>query len=429
MLKILTFGTFLLMTIITDKIVIGGNSLGKIDGKNVFVPYTMPGETLEIEITDSKKDYDFAEIKKIIKPSKDRITPPCRYYGKCGGCNMMHIKPQKQRELRKQMLTDVFFQNGIDISKITKIVYGPDYNYRARFQLNDGGLSQKRSNVVIPVDKCLCAEKPVNDYLSKTPPFERPRGRSHLFGSKFAVAQSQKEITSAGRSIKIYSEFSDKKSCRNSGYNKLAKKAKSQKKFRENHYFSGTVESPENTIEVEFAGKRLCFDIRGFFQSNIFVFEKVVKLIAEYLPGGENVLDMYAGCGSISAFLADKYKNVVIVEHNRDAVVYAEKNLAGKKHVSYGLSGANWVKTCAQYCNKFDACVIDPPRSGMEKEVCDYLCKSGIPHIVLLSCDPATNARDCTRLIKSGYELKQIYLLDFYPNTSHIESLAIFQLR
>ena len=111
------------------------------------------------------------------------------------------------------MLTDVFFQNGIDISKITKIVYGPDYNYRARFQLNDGGLSQKRSNVVISVDKCLCAEKPVNDYLSKTPPFERPRGRCHLFGSEFAVAQSQKEITSAG-SIKIYSEFSDKKSCR-----------------------------------------------------------------------------------------------------------------------------------------------------------------------------------------------------------------------
>ena len=108
---------------ITDKIVIGGNSLGKIDGKNVFVPYTMPGETLEIEITDSKKDYDFAEIKKIIKPSKDRITPPCRYYGKCGVCNMMHIKPQKQRELRKQMLTDVFFQaeDGIRDQHVTGV--------------------------------------------------------------------------------------------------------------------------------------------------------------------------------------------------------------------------------------------------------------------------------------------------------------------
>ena len=100
--------------------------------------------------------------------------------------------------------------------------------------------------------------------------------------------------------------------------------------------------------------------------------------------------------------------------------------MAGKGHVSYGLSGANWVKNCASMCGEFDACVIDPPRSGMEKEVCDYLCKSGIPQIRSLSCDPATHARDCAKLIAAGYSLEAIYLLDFYPNTSHIESLAVF---
>ena len=137
---------------------------------------------------------------------------------------------------------------------------------------------------------------------------------------------------------------------------------------------------------------------------------------------------MYSGCGSISVFLKDKYKNVSLVEHNRDALVYAEKNMNGLTHTSYGLSGASWVKNCASFCPPFDACVVDPPRSGMEKEVLDYLCKSKIPYIRSLSCDPSTHARDCERLIKAGYRLEKIYLLDFYPHTSHIESLAIFNL-
>ena len=403
------------MTIIADKMVFGGKSLGKIDGKNVFVPYTIPGEKLEIEITEQNKDYDNAEIVKILEPSPHRIEPACRYYGKCGGCNMMHIEPAYQKELRKGILTDIFRQNGIDIAEKTEIISGPDFNYRSRFQLNDGGLSQRRSNVVIKIEECLCAENAVNDYLKNTAeqPQKRPAGRCHLFGSSFSeeglkIAQEEKKdnkpnITGGGQKNK-----------------KL--------KIKENHYFSGTVASPQNTMTVNFGGHKLSFDVRGFFQSNLFVFEKVCRLITDLLPGGKNILDMYSGCGSISTFLTEKYENVVLVEHNRDALVYAEQNLAGTKHMSYGLSGASFVKTCANTLPAFDACTIDPPRSGMEKEVCQWLCKSNIPLILSLSCDPATHARDCAKLISAGYELKQMYLLDFYPNTSHIESLAVLEL-
>ena len=391
----------------------GGKTIGKIDGKNVFIPYTLPGENLEINIIESKKDYDNAEIVNIIEPSEYRVEPDCKYYGKCGGCNMMHIAPEYQRELRKEMLVDIYNQNGIDISDKTDIVYGPETNYRARFQLNDGGLSERNSNIIVPVENCICAEKPVNEYLENTDFNARPKGRIHLFGSSYA--ENQLKIS--------YSEAEPKKS--------VQPKMKGGKKLKikENHYFAGTVLSPENTISVKINKKTLSFDVRGFFQSNLFVYEKVTQLILDNLPGGENILDMYSGCGSISTFLTEKYNNVVLVEHNRDALVYAEQNLSGTGHISYGLSGASWVKTCSQYCGKFDACVVDPPRSGMEKEVRDYLCKSGIPKIISLSCDPATHARDCASLIKAGYEMKKIYLLDFYPNTSHIESLAVFELK
>ena len=157
---------------------------------------------------------------------------------------------------------------------------------------------------------------------------------------------------------------------------------------------------------------------------NLFVFEKVLDILTQALPHGENVLDMYAGCGAISCFLGQNFNNVTLVEHNRDALVFAEQNMAGIAHTSYGLSGANWVKTCAQGCTPFDAAVVDPPRSGMEKEVLDYFCSSKIPFIAYLSCNPSTQSRDCAKLIKAGYKIQSCYLLDFYPNTSHIESLV-----
>ncbi len=131
-------------------------------------------------------------------------------------------------------------------------------------------------------------------------------------------------------------------------------------------------------------------------------------------------------------FLADLFENVVLVEHNRDALVFAEQNLAGKKHESFGLSGETWTKYHAQTFvernGAFDAVVVDPPRSGMEKSVRKWLSESGIPSIRSLSCDIATQARDVKFLVRNGgYKLKELYLLDFYPQTGHIESLAVLE--
>lgn len=403
------------MNIVTEKTVFGGNSIAKIDGKTIFVPFSMPEENLEVEITESKKDYDNARISKILKASPYRVSPACPYYEKCGGCNMMHIDYEYQQKLRAKILEDIFIKNGIELNTEIKIISGPQFNYRSRFQLNNGGLSKKNSNMVVPIEECLCAEKPVNEYLENTSADKRPQGRIHLFGSEKVV-----KAGCTDNKVIITDEKPVEKTIQ------VNKNSKKKLKIKQNHYFAGTVQSEENTVSVLLNDKEISFDVRGFFQSNLFVFEKVTKLICDCLKGGASVLDLYAGCGSISAFLADKYENVVLVEHNRDALVFAEKNLSGKKHISYGLSGENWVKTCASSLPPFDACVVDPPRSGMEKAVLDYLCKAKIKELCALSCDPATQARDCAALVKAGYKIKEIYFLDFYPNTSHIESLVVF---
>ena len=401
-------------TVTTEKFLFGGNSLAKIDNKSVFIPYAIPGETLSINIVQHKNDYDNAEIIEIINPSEHRVTPPCKYYGICGGCNMMHIDTDYQHELRKQMLTDTFAQFKIDVSDKIEIIKAEDYNYRSRFQFTNGGLSQKNTNNIINIENCLCADKNINNFLQNTEFSKRPKGRIHIFGSDKIISDEKIKIETNNQND------------RNSGI-RLKGKGKI-KKVKENHYFSGTILSPENQITVKLNNKNITFDVRGFFQSNLTVFEKVLPLICNTLPEGNSVLDMYSGCGSISAFLADKFKHVTLVEHNRDTIVFAEQNMAGTNHKSFGLSGASWVKTCAPSLPPFDACVVDPPRSGMEKEVLEYLCKSKIPFIRSLSCDPVTHARDAEKLIKAGYKLEKLYLLDFYPHTSHIESLAIFNL-
>ena len=400
-------------TIITDKMVFGGDCIGKIGGKTVFVPYSIPGEKEEIEIVTSKRDYDVARIVSVSEPSPHRVSAPCPYYGSCGGCNMMHIDSSYQRELRASVLSDCFARCGVAIPAV-QVISGPDTGYRCRFQLNDGGLTGKNSSTVIPVTHCIVADSEINEYLASVPPSQRPSGRVHLFGADCVVSAggSEKSRTAAAPEPVPYTAPSAAAKKKNKNIRVPVKR------------FAGTVLSPEDIVTVDLLGKKISFDVRGFFQSNMTVLASALGALCGGLEGDE-ALDMYSGCGTFSVFLADHFKNVTLVEHNRDALVFAEQNMAGKKHASYGMSGEKWVEQFSSSAH-FDAAVVDPPRSGMEEAVCAYFCRSHIPVIRSLSCDPATHARDASRLTAAGYQLTSLALLDFYPNTCHIESLATF---
>ncbi len=399
--------------------VAGGDCLARINGKNVFIPFALPDEELEIEITKSFRDYDTAKIKKILTPSPHRVTPFCSLYGSCGGCNLQHVSPEYQRELRKEILKDCFEREGIPCPPI-EIISGSDRNYRSRIQLTNGGFNKKESNEIVNLDSCPIATAEINSYLKDTAQNERPRGRVHLFGDERINLEGNKVIVAEERErpskeIKIQGASSKKKE-------KL--------RLQQNRRFAGTTLNQNNRCEITISGKKIAFDIQGFFQSNLEVLEKTIEAVTRNM-GGRNVLDMYSGCGTFSVFLADLFEKVCMVEHNRDAIVFAEENLRSKNHESFGLSGENWIKFSAQkYIENngdFEAVVIDPPRSGMEKEVCKWLCHSKIPQIRSVSCNPSTHARDARFLVKSGYHLSKLYLLDFYPHTAHIESLACFE--
>lgn len=417
------------ITVTAEKPVFGGDSLAWIEGKALFLPGLIPGEVAQVELVSRQKDYDRAMVVSILEPSPHRITPPCPYYASCGGCNMLHVEGKFQRELRRQVLQDLFQREGAAIPSID-IAAAETVGYRCRMQLNDGGLQERgKGKAPIPVDSCVCATAEINSWLQQVPPERRQPGRIQIFGDR-RVCGGQQVLWASTQKPQ----------------NSLQVTGKSRRRVQDKvrRRFSGTVASPATTCTLQLtpgksSPKMISFDVRGFFQSNLDVLEQAIALLLEYVDQIKaatgkssltHALDIYSGAGTIAAFLADHFQLVTLVEHNRDALVFAQQNLSGRPHQSYGVSGEQWARECAPALlkgNLPELAFVDPPRSGMEPAIRQFLVQSGIPRIAYLSCDPATQARDCAILEKAGYRVKRLFLLDFYPNTGHMETMALLE--
>ena len=372
------------MEIKAEKIVFGGDCIGKIDGKTVFISGMLPGEKAKIKILQSKKDYDKAIATEIIESSPHRVSPKCPFYGKCGGCNLQIADSQYQITLRKEIFTDCLKRSlKDDFSKIPEIqvVTSKDFGYRNRFQFVMGGLQEKSQNKTVKIDFCPIAVEKVN-YLLKNNRIPTTKDRLFVFDDKTSL--------------------------------------------------------DTETYSVDVLDCKITFDVRGFFQSNISMLEKTIPLLIkdfENLPENSRLLDMYAGVGTLSCFAQKFFKEIYLVEHNKKALAFAKENLENnntsessskKKILTFPQSGEKFVST-KWAKESFDVLIIDPPRSGIEKPVLSWIVDKKIPLIRYLSCDPVTHSRDAKILIEAGYQCKKLYLLDFYPQTSHIESLSYFE--
>lgn len=423
-----------LYTITSDNIVCTGSCTAKIHGKTVFVPGALPGEQIEIRIIKEKKDYAEGSIERILTPSLHRREPPCPQYGRCGGCNLQYADDAFQVMLRRDMLAGAFTRAGVSVASDSIICKtGNAWGYRSRFQLHDGGLMPRfsvsgasapdTSCSPVPPDSCPVASPEVQAYFLRTPVQRRPRGRVCLFADSRLQNAADKAVIGA-EAVQEHTQP------------RCAHKKIPAKTIRR---FSGTPDAPQYRCVIcltanaaqEPVCKDIAFDVRGFFQSNPALLEQTICEALRFARG-RHLLDMYCGCAVFSAFLAGSFEHTTLVEHNRDALVYAEENMRGAAHSSFGVSGARWVQEHAASCEKsagsIDTVFIDPPRSGMEAEVVQWLCHArGVERIISLSCDPATHARDCAKLVQAGYALTMLELLDFYPQTSHIESLAVLE--
>ncbi|MDE6719351.1 MAG: class I SAM-dependent RNA methyltransferase, partial [Treponemataceae bacterium] len=253
--------------IITQKMTFWGKSFGKIDGKNVFVPFALPEEKLRVEIIKSTRDWDEARIAEILEPSPRRIAPPCPLYQKCGGCNLMHADYEFQLEMKKRVAEELFARASVPIPPV-KILSKNPLGYRNRMEFLAGGLQERGTNNIIALEQCPVASAEINGWLASTPSELRPKCRAMVFGSD----RAEPNLTIA----EIPSEKNSKKS-------DSKEKILRGKKFRTPR--SSTQDLSQNPVEVNLFGKKIAFDVKGFFQSNLGMLELAIPKIMQGLSG------------------------------------------------------------------------------------------------------------------------------------------------
>lgn len=383
----------------------GGDAVGRHEGRAVFVPFGIPGETVRARITQDKGRFARAEIVEVLETAPIRVDPRCKHFGKCGGCHGQHIAYEAQLEFKRQVVADQLARiGGLREVTVHPTLPSPDpYNYRSHVTFKktpDGqlGFVSTDGRTVIPVDECHLV-RPEIASLS----FQRAASSDHLPNTKQARLRVQAGSTGEPIIFPLDSNQDD-----DSSYSVLSP------------------QSSALSVAYTIKGHTFRCSAGSFFQVNLPQAEKLVELVLERLAlsGSERVLDLYSGVGLFTAFLAQGAVEVSAVEAFPPAVADAMVNLDSFDNVDLYEGTIEAVLPALK--GKFDAAVIDPPRSGMDAPALTALIKRAPKRLVYVSCDPATLARDAKKLVASGYTLRDVQPVDMFPQTYHVESVALF---
>jgi len=443
-----------------DKIVAGGFGLGRHEGQVVFVPQSAPGDRLLVEPFERKRDFLRAAVVEVVEASPERRQPPCPYFASCGGCSMMHLRLPAQQEAKLQILLESLRRGGgFDFKDEVPIRTGPESGYRvkARFHVKLTrrgpvvGFHAQGTHRVVDIDRCLQISDAANRVLSELRGWlaanrQRASGVESLELIEPVGDDSTESGVSGGRLIVHFLVKTGRAPSRHDLEELVQKVGLAGLVVTE----SGLTTVPrvsrrlgETKTRHGVAGFDLEASIHAFFQANRFLLD---ALVAEVVPpagqagpvgqagqsgqGLSRVVDLYCGGGLFCLPLAGLADAVVGVEISPAAVADARVNAsrAGITNITFREeSSADFA--AREGFEGVDLVVADPPRGGLERTVVETLCLQPPKELRYVSCDPASLGRDAGRLRRGGLELARLVLLDFFPNTHHVESVATFRPR
>lgn len=395
--------------------IFGGDCLGRLpDGRAVFVPFTIPGELVRIQLVEEKRSYCRAAVLEIIEPSPQRINPLCSHFGECGGCQYQHIPYTEQLALKTSILKDQLERVG-ELKEVCVLpcVAAPEpFHYRNYVQFHQtptGQLGYFKANPheVFPVRECFLLEKALGELwpllsFDESQDFERVSLRK-----------------GAGDDIQIILEGAEP-----TAPELLVEDLPVSVVYRFDEQATVLAGSEFTTHEIN--GNVFLVSSGSFFQVNSMVAARMVeKLLASLrLNAISNVLDVYCGVGLFSKFIAPVVDRVVGVESSPDACGDFAVNLDEFENVELYQAQAEQVLPLLKY--KPEAVILDPPRSGIGRRAMDGLLQLSPATVAYVSCDPATLARDARKLIDGGYSLMEVTPFDMFPQTSHVESVSLW---
>jgi len=395
----------------------GGVALGRHEGRVIFVHGALPGETVRAEITQDKDRFAHAQTVEIIDHSPDRVDPRCPHVPECGGCQWQHIAYPRQLALKTDIVLDQLKRiGGLDDPTVYPTVAAPSpwgYRNRITFSVGDDdqlGFQRAASHTVVPIEECHIADPRLMDIYDDLD-LDLP-GLTRLTlmtgddpDDLLMVFETEKDIPPT-----LHADFPI--SCV--------------------HLVGGEAAIPvnllgHNHVTHRLAGHTYRASAGRFFQTNTAVAAKLIDLVIEWLNPGldDTILDAYCGVGLFTLPLAERAGSVIAVELDPGATEDLIMNLGENENVEVIEGPVEAVLPDLAETEELDKIVVDPPRQGLEVGVVDALVTSGPPTVVYVSCDPATLARDVKRLARGGYRLGQVQPFDMFPQTYHIETVAL----
>jgi 23S rRNA (uracil1939-C5)-methyltransferase len=394
----------------------GGSALGRHEGRVIFVPYTIPGETVRVELVEERKRWGRGRLLEILEPSPYRVEPPCPYFGaeKCGGCQFQHIDYEAQAEYKREVVIDQLARlGGLRDAKVLEIIGAADpWAYRNHVQFSPTpqgqlGFLTADTNHVVPVEECLILD-PLLDELWEALDMEWPQ--LHRLSLRCGSASGDRM---AIFELDHYEDFDIEVDFAVSCVILLADG-------------EVVVLMGNPYLEEQVAGRSYRISANSFFQVNTAGAEALVALVHDALAptSSDRLLDLYCGVGLFGLSLADRVGHMLGVEADPSAVADFQYNVRGQEHVESIEGKAQAV--LPQIEEPVDLVVLDPPRSGAGQEVIEQLASLKPRRVAYVSCDPATLARDARRLTESGFVLQEVQPVDLFPQTYHVESIALF---
>lgn len=406
-------------TAIIESVSSDGNGVCRIGGMAVFVPFTAKGDEVKIKITNMKKRFAEGVVTEIIEPSPDRVTPDCAAYENCGGCQLRHIKYDRQLQIKKDIVENAMRRLGgfkdFSVEEIIGMENPTRYRNKTIFHADNGkiGFYSPKSHTVVPVADCAIGMEENAAIIKAAAEFDI----KEIFTRKsFSTGEIMVSVTAD-----------------NADTDELLKSLLGAGGKVASVYLNGEKIYGADTITDTLCCIKYKISPESFFQINPVQTEKLYAKALEYadLDKTMTVMDIYCGIGTISLCAAKRAKSIIGVEIVEKAIEDAKENakINGITNAEFYASSAEKIVPYLIKSGEAPAVVIlDPPRKGSDEKTLGAIVKATPKRIVYVSCNPSTLARDARFLSNNGYTIKRAAAVDLFPHTAHIETIILMEV-
>jgi 23S rRNA (uracil1939-C5)-methyltransferase len=434
------------MKLTIDKVIYGGQGLARIpvesdirSGMSVFVSFTLPGEIVEAEITQQHRGYCVGEARQIVQASKFRADPRCPWFADCGGCHLQHSVYSYQVELKREMLVETLTRAGVRDLPPVALLMGKPFGHRNRIRLQvqtqpefSIGYRQAKSHRMTAIDRCPIAAPLLEQCirvlrsLGVQDAFPVSAQEIEIFTNHnqselFMTVWARQQAHSAQGAYEQFFMNLQKEIPQLSGAQLLGP---GKEKI---HLVRPRLQWGRQHVSYRVAGREYIVSAGSFFQVNRTLLDEFIAAVLGK-ESGECVWDLYAGVGLFSQALAERFQRVVAVESSGAACKDLRVNLRNIRAEHVQTTTLNFLqRAVTRRQSAPELVLLDPPRAGVGVEACKLLAEVGPQRIVYVSCDPTTLGRDLAALIQSGYRFHRLQLVDMFPQTYHMETIAMLE--